>query len=147
MFNLSTLPKIVTPSKKRYGRGSSSGKGDKSGRGTTRHQKARTSIKLLFEGGQNKLTKKFPLLRGKGRNKSRNVKPELITLSALDKLSENKDITLEFLIEQKVVTDKARKNGIKIMGGGDISRPINVKIPLTKSARIKIEKAGGTVSL
>ncbi len=66
---LSNLPKIVTKKKKRLGRGLGSGKGAKSGRGTTRHQKARETIPLHFEGGQGRIIKKFPLLRGKGRNK------------------------------------------------------------------------------
>lgn len=66
---LSSLPKITTKKKKRLGRGLGSGKGAKSGRGTTRHQKARESIPLYFEGGQGRIIKRFPLLRGKGRNK------------------------------------------------------------------------------
>ncbi|MFH0979620.1 MAG: hypothetical protein V1803_01600 [Candidatus Roizmanbacteria bacterium] len=67
---LSNLPKIVRSKKKRLGRGLGSGKGSKSGRGTTRHQKARESIPLHFEGGQGRMVKSFPLLRGKGKNKS-----------------------------------------------------------------------------
>ncbi len=66
---LSNLPKIVTKKKKRLGRGLGSGKGAKSSRGTTRHQKARENIPLYFEGGQGRLVKRFPLLRGKGKNK------------------------------------------------------------------------------
>ena len=66
---LSHLPRIVSKKKKRLGRGLGSGRGAKSGRGTTRHQKARESIPLHFEGGQARMVKKFPLLRGKGRNK------------------------------------------------------------------------------
>ncbi|MCX7955723.1 MAG: hypothetical protein N2593_01260 [Patescibacteria group bacterium] len=72
MFNfLSKLPKIVNKNKKRLGRGLGSGKGAKSGRGITRHQKAREKIPLHFEGGQGRMIKKFPLLRGKGKNKSK----------------------------------------------------------------------------
>jgi len=67
---LSNLPKIVIGKKKRLGRGLASGKGSKSGRGTTRHQKAREGIPLHFEGGQGRMVKRFPLLRGKGKNKS-----------------------------------------------------------------------------
>lgn len=71
MINLlSNLPKIVLNRKKRLGRGLGSGSGSKSGRGTTRHQKARESIPLHFEGGQGRMVKRFPLLRGKGKNKS-----------------------------------------------------------------------------
>ncbi|MCS7092945.1 MAG: hypothetical protein NZL96_00710 [Patescibacteria group bacterium] len=65
----SQLPKIVGKRKKRVGRGLGSGKGAKSGRGTTRNQKAREDIPLHFEGGQGRIVKRFPLLRGKGRNK------------------------------------------------------------------------------
>lgn len=68
---LSSLPKTASPRKKRLGRGLGSGSGAKSGRGTTRHQKARENIPLHFEGGQGRMVKRFPLLRGKGRNKSR----------------------------------------------------------------------------
>lgn len=70
-MKLNTLPKIVGSRKKRVGRGAGSGRGNKSGRGTTRHQKAREKIKIWFEGGQNRLIKKFPLLRGKGKMKPR----------------------------------------------------------------------------
>lgn len=73
---LSNLPKIVTKKKKRLGRGLGSGKGAKSGRGTTRHQKARESIPLHFEGGQARIVKKYPLLRGKGKNKPK-IRPKL----------------------------------------------------------------------
>lgn len=66
---LNKLKKIVEKKRKRVGRGLGSGKGAKSGRGTTRHQKAREDIPLHFEGGQGRMVKKFPLLRGKGRNK------------------------------------------------------------------------------
>ena len=68
---LSTLPKISFNKKKRLGRGLGSGKGSKSGRGTTRHQKARETVPLHFEGGQGRMVKRFPLLRGKGKNKPR----------------------------------------------------------------------------
>lgn len=71
---LSRLPSIVAKKKKRLGRGLGSGRGSKSGRGTTRHQKARESIPLHFEGGQGRMVKKFPLLRGKGRNKPKIVR-------------------------------------------------------------------------
>jgi len=73
---LSNLPKIIHRPKKRRGRGLGSGKGAKSGRGTTRHQKARESIPLHFEGGQGRIIKKFPLLRGKGRNKPKKSKKQ-----------------------------------------------------------------------
>lgn len=65
---LAHLPRLGKRRKKRLGRGLGSGSGAKSGRGTTRHQKAREKIPLHFEGGQGRMVKKYPLLRGKGRN-------------------------------------------------------------------------------
>ena len=79
---LSNLPKINLKKKKRLGRGLGSGKGSKSGRGTTRHQKARESVPLHFEGGQGRIVKKFPLLRGKGKNNSINEKAFIINLES-----------------------------------------------------------------
>ena len=73
---LSNLSKIIKKTKKRIGRGLGSGRGAKSGRGTTRHQKARESIPLFFEGGQGRIIKRFPLLRGKGRNKPKKSKKQ-----------------------------------------------------------------------
>lgn len=70
-MKLSNLPKIVKKTKKRVGRGGGSGVGSKSRRGFSRHQKSREKIKIWFEGGQNRLIKKFPLLRGKGKLKPR----------------------------------------------------------------------------
>ncbi len=56
---LSNLPKINIKKKKRLGRGFGSGKGSKSGRGTTRHQKARESIPLHFEEDREESSKNF----------------------------------------------------------------------------------------
>src|SRR3989304_3525474 len=81
---LSNLPKIKKKKQKRRGRGLGSGRGSKSGRGTTRHQKARESIPLHFEGGQGKMVKKYPLLRGKGKNKSRQKTSLAISLDRLN---------------------------------------------------------------
>lgn len=75
-MKLSNLPKIIVSKKKRLGRGAGSGVGGKSGRGTTRHQAAREKIKIWFEGGQNRMIKKFPLLRGKGKMKPRKKEPK-----------------------------------------------------------------------
>lgn len=147
MFHLANLPKIISSGKKRLGRGNSSGKGAKSGRGTTRHQKARNDIKISFEGGQNKLTKKFPLLRGKGKNNSRQTKSYIVTLAMLETLSNPQEITVQYLVDNKIIPNEALKSGVKLVSNGKLTKKIHVHLPLSKSAREKIEKVGGTVTL
>lgn len=145
MIELFTLPKIVYKRAKRRGRGLGSGRGAKSGRGITRHQKARETIPLSFEGGQNRLIKKFPLLRGKGKNKSRQAKTLLIPLRQLQKLPAESEVTLELLRRHHLISEKSQKIGVKIAGDGKIEKKLIIKLPITKKARALIEKAGGQV--
>lgn len=145
MNPLSNLTQTVDKRKKRLGRGAGSGKGAKSGRGTTRHQKARTDIPLHFEGGQNRLVKRFPLLRGKGRNKPVSPKPALITISHLEELKTGSIVTLETVVTQNIITEKEARNGAKIVGTGNLTKSLTVELPVSQSAKSIIEKAGGTV--
>lgn len=145
MIQLHQLPKIVARSKKRIGRGLGSGVGAKSGRGTTRHQAAREKIPLSFEGGQNRLVKKFPLLRGKGKNAGFRKKPFLINIDALEHIGQDEEITAQTLIKHRIITTRDALLGLKIGGRGKIKRPMSIKLPLTHSALKKIEKAGGKV--
>ena len=145
MNPLSNLTQTVDKRKKRLGRGAGSGKGAKSGRGTTRHQKARTDIPLHFEGGQNRLVKRFPLLRGKGRNKPVSPKPALITISHLEELKTGSIVTLETVVAQNIITEKEARNGAKIVGTGNLTKSLTVELPVSQSAKSIIEKAGGTV--
>lgn len=142
---LSNLPKITDKRRKRLGRGIGSGRGSKSGRGTTRHQAAREDIPLHFEGGQNKITKKFPLLRGKGRNKSIVKKPQAINFSMLNKFKVGERIDLESLIKRGLVDERVRKSGVKVVVGGKLDKKLIVKLPVSKPARRVIEKLGGQV--
>lgn len=142
---LSNLPKIISKKKKRRGRGLGSGKGAKSGRGTTRHQKARESIPLHFEGGQSRLVKKFPLLRGKGRNKSRNIKPVLVNLSSLNIFKDGEEVTFEDFLKKGIVREDQRKIGVKVLAGGKLEKKLIVKVPVSKSAKKAIEALGGTL--
>lgn len=141
MTTLSVLPKIVDKRKKRRGRGLSSGQGAKSGRGTTRHQKARTSIPLHFEGGQNKLTKKFPLLRGKSRNKRVGKKPLTVRLSKLNSLQPNTVVDVKVLIESKIVNKNAETAGVKIVAGGKLNIVLDIRVPMSKGAIAQINPA------
>ena len=64
MIFLHQLSKITHPTAKRVGRGKGSGKGKNAGRGEA-GQRARTHIRVGFEGGQARLMKRLPFLRGK----------------------------------------------------------------------------------
>lgn len=143
---LSELPKTASRRKKRLGRGLGSGKGAKSGRGTTRHQSAREDIPLHFEGGQAKITKKYPLLRGKGRNKSVRSKPLAIGFDLLNKFKNGETVDLETLIKKGLVDNKTQKIGVKILANGKLDKKLAVKLPTSSSARQEIEKLGGTVT-
>src|SRR3989338_2982137 len=126
---LSNLPKIIMKKKKRLGRGLGSGKGAKSGRGTTRHQKARESIPLHFEGGQARMVKKFPLLRGKGKNKS--IKPVTVILkvAALNIFKNNQEVDKKSLIKTGIIEMKKKNQAVKILSGGKLEKKLTVKVP------------------
>ncbi len=144
-ISLSTLPKVVSKRKKRLGRGLGSGQGAKSGRGTTRHQKARESIPLAFEGGQNRMIKRFPLLRGKGKNKS--VRPQALALQ-IEKLtlfSDGDTITMQALVKKGIIREDIKK--VKVVGSGSLSKKLTVQLPVSQSAKNAIEKAGGSVNV
>lgn len=142
---LSQLPKLITARKKRKGRGGGSGTGAKSGRGTTRHQKARTKIPLHFEGGQIRAVKKYPLLRGKGKNKS--IKPDsvVVALEKLNVFKAGQTISREVLVQAGIINQSQKDREIKILGNGKIEKKLIIKLPVSKKAKTMIEKVGGKV--
>lgn len=142
---LSNLSKMNTKKKKRLGRGLGSGKGSKSGRGTTRHQKARESIPLHFEGGQGRIVKKFPLLRGKGKNNSIEKKAFIVDLEMLNKLTDNSIVSRETLIKENIITNGKENLPIKILANGQLKRKLVIKLPVSKKVKEAVEKLGGQV--
>lgn len=146
-MNLSKLPKTKRKSKKRLGQGHGSGRVKTSGRGT-KGQKARNSVSLSFEGGALSLIKRLPFHRGKGRNKVFKNKPVIINVKVLNHLKTGSIVDLENLAKAKIVElDEVKEYGVKILGEGKIERALTVKLPISKNAAKKIEKAGGKVEL
>ena len=144
-MNLSNLHKITTKKKKRVGLGHGSGPGKTSGRGQ-KGLKARGKISLDFEGGSLPLIKRLPFLRGKGRNKSLQVKSLVVNVSALNLLPKNATVDLETLAKHNLVNlSDAKEIGVKILGDGDLGVALTVKVPVSKGAAEKIKKAGGSV--
>lgn len=144
-MQLHTLPKITDKKAKRLGRGHGSGRSKTAGRGT-KGQKARRDIPLFFEGGALPLIKRLPFLRGKGRNKRFYSGPVILNLKDLGTFPINSVVDQEFLVKNKLVNaQEVEACGVKILGDGEITVSITVKLPTSKSARAKIEKAGGSV--
>lgn len=144
-MNLNSLPKIKKNSKKRLGQGHGSGKVKTGGRGT-KGQKSRNKVPLYFEGGALPLIKRLPYRRGKGRNKSFTKDPLIVNLKYLSKFSKNQTVDIEALIKNKIVKESdAKEFGVKILGDGEINQALVIKLPISKSAAKKIEKAGGKV--
>jgi large subunit ribosomal protein L15 len=143
-MKLDNLPKIVQRPKKRLGRGHGSGKVKTSGRGT-KGQKARESVKLTFAGSslQASWLKRLPLMRGKGKNKSHHKEVVAVNLKYLNSLKADSDVTLETLKKAHIVAQNV--TGVKILGDGDLKVALTFKLPVSKSALKKIEKAGGKI--
>jgi large subunit ribosomal protein L15 len=144
---LNKLPKTVGKSKKRLGQGHGSGKVKTSGRGT-KGQHARNTVPLHFEGGALPLTKRLPYLRGKGRNKSFRPVPLVVNIKYLNTLPKNQVVDLDALIKNRIVKEKdAKEFGVKILGDGELTQALIIKLPISRSAAAKVEKAGGKIEL
>ena len=146
---LNSLNYKVKTKKIRLGRGIGSGKGKTSGRGH-KGQKARSGIAIKsFEGGQMPLYRRLPK-RGFNVIKKNNI--AIINLQQLQefiskgKLNNKILINLSELKKNKILKNKINK--IKILGNGDIKDKINLEIDfISKSAKEKIEKKGGSIKL
>ena len=136
-------PPKAKKSKRRVGRGDSSGFGSYSGRGM-KGQKSRSGggVRPGFEGGQNPLIKSLPMLRG-----FTNIFRTEYSVVNLDKLAmfpEGSEITPQSLHEAGVLRNL--NHPLKVLGRGELDRSLVVEAhKFSKSARQKIEAAGGSV--
>ena len=132
-----------THKKKRVGRGPGSGLGKTAGRGE-KGQKSRSgySAKIGFEGGQMPLHRRLPKRGFTNIFKKRWLE---ISLAALELHFEaDAEITPEVLHDRGLI--KKAKYDVVVLGNGEVSKPLRVSAHrFTKSAREKIEKAGGAV--
>ncbi|HEY0602769.1 MAG TPA: 50S ribosomal protein L15 [Herpetosiphonaceae bacterium] len=130
---------------KRVGRGHGSGKGKTAGKGMM-GQNARegSGPHRAFEGGQNEITKRMPFKRGVGFFNRYRIEYKVFNIGDLAE-SQLEEITPDVLVQARLV--KNLKKPIKILGDGDVSRPIKITAhKFSASARQKIEAAGGTVT-
>ena len=128
----------------RVGRGTSSGKGKTAGRGT-KGQRARGSVRLGFEGGQHPLYTRMSYKRG-FTNIFKTVY-EIVNVERLNLLDDSiTAITPEALYEAGVT--RGLEFPVKILGDGELTRVFAVRAhKFSKSAKEKIEAAGGTVEV
>lgn len=143
-MQLHELQSITIRGKRRLGQGHGSGRMKTAGRGT-KGQKARYDIPLAFEGGALPLIKRLPFLRGKDRNKSLQLETVVLNIKNLHVFTANAEVTLESLIQKKLISPRQATHGVKILGDGELALALTVKVPVSKSAQEKILKAGGHV--
>jgi large subunit ribosomal protein L15 len=131
--------------RKRVGRGTGSGHGKTSGRGT-KGQLARSGPRTGrgFEGGQLPIQQRLPYKRG--FTNIHKTKWEVVNVGRLNELGIEGAITPEELYARGVT--RGLEFPVKILGDGKIDRPIVVSAhAFSKSAKEQIEEAGGTVTI
>mgnify|MGYP001574770337 CR=1 FL=1 len=149
-MNLSNLhPNTPRKSVKRVGRGGK--RGTYSGKGM-KGQKSRAGagIKPGFRGGDNRIWQLFPKQRGASKKPGgsgvyakhrfyqlRQTKPAVMNVDDFNKFKDGETVNLETL---------KSKGPIKVLGNGELKRKINFEgFSFSKSAREKVEKAGGII--
>ena len=126
---------------KRLGRGAATGQGGTAGKGH-KGQKARAGkkVRLGFEGGQMPLIRRVPK---RGFFNPFRKEYEVVNLADIMRKELQGEITPEVLKEAGLVHHVER---VKVLGDGDITRALTIKAhKFSKSAREKIEQAGGSV--
>lgn len=127
----------------RRGRGHGSGNGKTAGKGH-KGQKARSGgTRPGFEGGQMPLYRRIPKRGFTNRNSKEIIG---INVSVLECFDNGTAVTVELLKEKGIV--KNPKDGIKILGNGELTKKLDVKVnAYSASAKEKIEALGGTAEV
>lgn len=128
--------------RKRVGRGIGSGYGKTSGKGH-KGQNARSGggTRSGFEGGQMPLFRRLPK---RGFNNLFKKEYAVINVDSLNQFDDGAEVTLDNLIENKIVRKNEAKDGLRVLGNGELKVAVTVKANhFSKSAVEKIEAAGG----
>jgi large subunit ribosomal protein L15 len=129
---------------KRLGRGVASGSGKTAGRGTKGYNsRSGGGVRPGYEGGQMPLQRRLPK-RGFTNIFKKNI--AVINIRDLAKFDKGSLVDTAALIQAGLV--KGQRDGIKLLGQGEITYSLDVKVnQVSKSAREKIEAAGGKVEV
>jgi large subunit ribosomal protein L15 len=132
-----------TKNSKRVGRGTGSGRGKTSTRGH-KGQNCRSGggVRPGFEGGQMPLQRRLPK---RGFKNPFETSYKVLNLRDIEKCG-LQEVTPEILLENGMI--KSIKDGLKILGTGELTRAVKVKAnAFSESARKKIEGTGGTAEV
>jgi len=131
-------------SRKRVGRGVGSGSGKTAGKGSKGlNARSGGGVRPGFEGGQMPIHRRLPK-RGFTNIFKKNV--AVVNLRDLSTFDGGSLIDAAALIRSGLV--RGRYDGIKLLGHGDIDRPLTVKVhSVSKGAKAKIEAAGGSIEV
>ncbi len=129
---------------KRLGRGVGSGAGKTAGRGTKGYNsRSGGGVRPGYEGGQMPLQRRLPK-RGFTNIFKKNI--AVINIRDLAKFDQESVVDTDALVQAGLV--KGKRDGVKLLGQGEIKYSLNVKVnQISKSAREKIEAAGGKVEV
>ena len=128
--------------RKRVGRGTSSGTDKTAGRGQ-KGQKARSKVRLGFEGGQMPLFRRMPKRGFKNINRKEYA---VVNLNDLNRFEDGAEITSTVLIEAGVV--KNELSGVKLLANGELNKKLNIKVSkYSEAAKAAVEAAGGSIEV
>ncbi|MBF0478722.1 MAG: 50S ribosomal protein L15 [Candidatus Omnitrophica bacterium] len=137
-------PKGSRKSKRIIGRGPGSGRGKTSGRGQD-GQGSRSGERIMrsLEGGQNPIIKRIPKV---GFRCPRPVLNQVVNVDDLNRFKSGDVVDAQSLKKISLIASLNRP--VKILGTGEVTKKLTVQgVSISKSAKEKIEKAGGTVTL
>jgi large subunit ribosomal protein L15 len=137
-------PSNSRKSAKRLGRGVGSGWGKTAGRGNKGfNSRSGGGVRPGYEGGQMPIQRRLPK---RGFNNNFRKKIAILNVRDLQAFESGSQVDEAALVKAGLV--KGSKDGIKLLGHGEIRIALNVKLnQISKSAREKIEAAGGTVEV
>ena len=130
--------------KKRLGKGLGSGCGKTAGRGTKgSNSRSGGGVRPGFEGGQMPLQRRLPK-----RGFANIFKKRIAIVNVGDLARFDSDTVVDEIALVKAGLVKGKRDGIKILGKGDLDRALTVRVSgVSEAARVKIEKSGGMVEV
>lgn len=133
-----------TKKKKRRGRGEGSGLAVTAGRGHKGYgSRGGSKKRAWFEGGQMPLQRRVPKFGFTNINK---VVFQVVNVGKLENVAGKGTINKDALYEHGLIRKKSVP--VKILGQGELTKKISIEVDaISKTAKEKIEKLGGTVSL
>jgi large subunit ribosomal protein L15 len=140
-------PNLPKKPRKRVGHGISAGQGKTCGRGT-KGEGARSGQggHLYRQGGNLPFYRRLPFVRGQGFTPHNQVEFNEINLDQLAQFKANAEVTPETLQDARLLRNP--ENPVSLLGRGELKTPLKVRVHrVTRSAREKIEQAGGSVEL